>query len=825
MAFGQELRDAFRVLIRQKGLTITVVLTLALGIGANAAIFSLVRAVLLRPLVNRDEQRLVYLRQSAPGIGAENTLFSVPEIRDIRDRVPALSAVGDFSTVEFSMIGLGEPRQVRAGVVSGNYFDVVGLRPVLGRLLSETDDGRAAQGAVVLTHRFWSTALQSDPSVLGASVRLDVGFEDNAGRSAVIVGVLEPSIPYPTETELFANIVTSPHHLSATMAEGREHRMTEVFARLAPSSTLESARSQLSEAYARIRSDHSEAYPASGGFAVGMIPLRDQLTSDARTVLIVLLAASILIFVIACSNVANLILARTVRRESELALRAALGAHRGALRATLLAESLLLCGTGALLGVILAWPLVGVLSQYASRFSLRALEMTVDATLLWVSVALALVAAVLLAYVPRLPSEHRIGGLRLGGGSVRIAGGTRRRLNVFAITQIAASFVLLAGAVMLLRTFLALQAASPGFDTSRVLAVNVPVTTYGRTQEQIRDFYRDVQARVGALAGVEQVAVGSSVPWRDVGQFERSTFSFQVEGERRDAAGEDPRAKLRSVSPGYFAALGLPVTAGRDFNADDDNGGTPVVIISESLAVTLFGDRPAVNRHLMWTDAVMKFIGISPEPRRIVGVVPDLDDEHVQPGAALTVYHPFEQFIIGGRVFVHTRTGDPYALVPEITGIVRRLADDQPVERPATLTDVRADVLAPERLNTVVFGVFAAVALAIAVIGVAGVLVFSVNARTREFAIRMAVGSHRGKILTGVLRSGAVMAIAGIAAGLGGGFVAARLAIRYVEQMQMPGVVTVIGAALLLLIAAVTASVVPAARAARVDVMDALRAE
>jgi putative ABC transport system permease protein len=262
-----------------------------------------------------------------------------------------------------------------------------------------------------------------------------------------------------------------------------------------------------------------------------MTPLREQLTSNARTVLIVLLGASLLIFVIACSNVANLILARTVRRESELALRAALGAHTGALRATLLAESVLLCGTGALVGAALAWPLVGVLSQYASRFSLRALEMTVDANLVWVSVLLALAAAVLLAYVPTLPSDRRVGGLKVAASSVRIAGGTRRRLNAFAITQIGASFVLLAGAVMLLRTFLALQAASPGFDASRVLAVNVPVTTYGRTESQIREFYRQLQARIGGLPGVERVAVGSSVPWRDVGLFERATFSFKVEGE------------------------------------------------------------------------------------------------------------------------------------------------------------------------------------------------------------------------------------------------------------------------------------------------------
>jgi hypothetical protein len=352
----------------------------------------------------------------------------------------------------------------------------------------------------------------------------------------------------------------------------------------------------------------------------------------------------------------------------------------------------------------------------------------------------------------------------------------------------------------------------------------VPVTTHGRTGSEIREFYRQVQARVGALPGVTRVAVGSSVPWRDVGLFERATFSFQVEGERRDAAGDDPRAKFRSVSPGYFAALGLPLRAGRDFTANDDHDSERVVIISESVAAKLFPGRPAINRHLMWTDPVMKFIGISPEPRRIVGVVPDVDDERVAPGPALTVYHPFEQQIVGGRIFVHTHA-DPYALVPEITRNVRRLAEDQPIEHAATLTDIRAEVLAPERLNTLVFGVFAAVALAIAVIGVAGVLAFSVSARTREFAIKMAIGSNQSGILMSVLKSGAAMAIAGIAAGIGGGYVLGRIAVRYVEHMQMPGGIAVIGAATVLLVAAVAAAAVPAARAARVNVMDALRAE
>ena len=295
------------------------------------------------------------------------------------------------------MVGLGEPREVRAGVVGGSYFEVMGLHPVLGRLLDMRDDGPSAQGAMVLTYRFWTTALKSDPSVLGKTVRLGT-------RSATIVGVLEPSVPYPAETEIIANIVTSPHHLSATMVTGRVHRMTELFGRLAPGADLEQARAELRTVHAGMVKEHPEAYSPKADVRIEAVRLRDQITSRARTVLLVLLAASVLVFVIACSNVANLILARTVRRENELAIRAALGASTAALRRTLLAESLLLCGAGAALGVLSARPMVSILARYASRFSVRALDLTVDSSMLWVAALLAVVAAVLLAFVPRLPS-------------------------------------------------------------------------------------------------------------------------------------------------------------------------------------------------------------------------------------------------------------------------------------------------------------------------------------------------------------------------------------------------------------------------------------
>jgi putative ABC transport system permease protein len=816
MTFLREIKVALRSLGRAKGLAITVIVTLALGIGANAAIFSLVRGVLLRPLVNRDESRLLYIRQSAHGIGIENAVFSVPEIQDLRSRVKTISAFGDFSTIGFTLVGLGEPRSVTAGVVGGSYFEVMGLHPVLGRLLDARDDGPGAAGAAVLTYRFWTTALKSDPAVAGKTIRL-------GSRPATIVGVLEPSVPYPAETELIANVVTSPHHLSATMVTGRIHRMTELFGRLAPGADLESARAELRTVHAAMLKQHPEAYSAKGDFRIDAVRLRDQITSRARTVLLVLLAASGLVFLIACSNVANLILARTVRREGELGVRAALGAGTAALRRTLLAESLLLCGAGAALGVLSARPMVAILARYASRFSVRALDLTVDSAMVWVGAALAVAAAVLLAFIPRLPLPGAPHGAGLASGGARITGGAGRRQRVFAIIQIAASFVLLAGASTLLKTLLSLQATQTGFDMRHVLALNVPVMSYGRTPDQITAFYQEALRRIAGLPGADQAAIGTTVPWRDAGNF-GAGFGFSADGHVRAPGEEDPRARFRTVSPGFFAALGVPIIAGRDFTDADRRDSETVVIVSQSLAPRMFPTQEALNRHIMWTDPVMKFINVSPAPRRIVGVAADIDDENVVPGPAITVYHPFRQEIGGGRIFVHTRA-DSYALVTPIRRIIRDMSVDQPVERPATLEDVRAEVLTPDRLNAVVFGVFAAVALAIALVGVAGVLAFSVSGRTREFGIRLAVGSQPREILMGVVRDGAVMGLAGIVAGAVCGFALVRLATSYFADVRTPGVLPLAGSAIILLAASVVASMLPAMRAARVDVVQALRTE
>jgi putative ABC transport system permease protein len=818
MSFFRDLRIAVRSLARVPALWITVALTLALGIGANAAIFSVVRAVLLRPLANRDEDQLLYLRQSAPGIGETNAAFSIPEIQDIGSGLKSIKELGTFSEVDFTVVGLGTPREIPAGVVDGHYFEVMGLRPVLGRLLTPADDGQNAAGAVVLTYHFWRTSLHSDPSVIGKSVRLESCC---GARPATVVGVLEPSVPYPVATEIIANIVTSPHHLSATMVTGREHRMTEVFARLAPGASVDNARAELRSVYGAMVAAHPEVYKPEEHFKIDVTRIHEQINSRANTILWILFAASGLLFVIASSNVANLVLARTVRREPELAIRSALGAGTAVLRRSLLAESLVLCGSGAIAAVALAIPMVAVLGRYASRFSVRAEELTLDFSLVWFGIGLALIASVFVAFIPRLPSANAPQGGLTGRGT-RVAGGSSRRLRIFAVTQIAASFLLLAGACVLMKTLFVLEQTRPPFDSANVLALNLPKMSYGRSPQQVDEFYREVQRRVSALPGVEHVSSGFAAPWRD--DHLNISFQFDAQGARR-ADGQDFRGKFRVVSPGFFDTFGVPIQEGRDFNDGDKDSSEHVVIITQSLAKMLYPGQDAVNHTLWWTDGVMKFVGISTEPRRIIAVVPDFDDENIIPSPAMTIYEPIEQEPgWNGRLFVRAHQ-DAYALVPAISQTIHELSADQPVEKASTLGDVRAEVLTPDRLNAIVFGGFAAVALLISVVGVAGVLAFSVSWRTREFGIRMALGALPRNILTIVLREGVAMAGIGVGGGVLVGVALSRVIARYVTEIHQPGVLAFVASAVVILGAAVIASAVPAARAARVNAVEALRSE
>jgi predicted permease len=439
-----------------------------------------------------------------------------------------------------------------------------------------------------------------------------------------------------------------------------------------------------------------------------------------------------------------------------------------------------------------------------------------------VGVALTIVAAVILAFVPPLPADMS-GALHLSSGGVRTTG-SKGRQRIFVITQIGASFILLAGASVVVTTLLALQRTQTGLDSRHVLAINVPAVFYGKTRQQLVDFYKEVIRRIDALPGVNKTAFGMVAPWRDAGS--GLTLQFCADAHDHSADQEDPRAQYRVISPGFFAALGVPIIAGRDFNESDVQSKERVAIISQTLALRMFPNQDPINRHVFWTDPVLKIKSKGPpELQRIIGVTADIDDVHLVPQPTVTIYNTFEQGpLFRGRLFIHTSV-NPYSLVTPVTQIIRGISVEQPVERAATLEDARAEVLSPQRLNSVVFGGFAAVALSIAVVGVAGVLAFSVNARMREFGIRLALGSQPQRLFKDVIAEGAAMAVAGIVAGAAFGFILTRVARTYFADITMPGLLPVLLSAFVLLAVAVAAAMLPARRAARVDVIEALRSE
>ena len=540
----------------------------------------------------------------------------------------------------------------------------------------------------------------------------------------------------------------------------------------------------------------------------------------AKTVLLLLLGTAAIVFVIACSNVANLILARTTRRESELAVRAALGAGTFALRRTLLAESMVLCSGGAAFGLLLTDPLVALVSRYAAHFSVRALDVTVDSGVRLVGAGLAFAAAILLAFVPRLPSLNAPSGAG-GASGFRVTPGTKRRLQVFATTQIAFSFVLLAGAAMVLSTLVTLQTGRSGYDMHHVLAFDIPASAPGisRPGQKVAAFYDEVMRRIGGLPGVEAVAAGSFVPWRDAGDSgPRINVRFRADGYALADGEEAPRARFRTVTPHFFSVLGIHLVAGREFTEADRSGRDPVAIVSQSIAQRFFPNGDALNRH------VFNLMFNEPTPLRVVGVVADADDESVASQPSMMIYQPVQQIGFAGRLFVRA-AGDPHSLVPAVSRTVHELNADQPVERAATLEEVRAEVLSPERVNAFVFSGFAGIALLIAVVGVAGVLAFQVSARTREFGTRMAVGCTPRHLLVHVLWEGMMIASIGIAVGALGGFMISRVATRFFAAVELPGALPLAAAAAILLAAAVVASWMPAARAARIDVIEALRSD
>ena len=812
----QDLRFALRSLAKVPGFTFAVIATLALGIGANTAIYSVVRGALLRPLPNRDGERLVYLRQSAKLVGQNNVLFSVPEINDYRSGATVLRGFAEYSQLQVTLLGKDEPVRANAGVITGNYFDVMGLAPVAGRLFDSRDDGPGAARAVVLTQAYWLRRYGGERDIIGKTVTLN-------GAPSLVVGVVQDAPRYPSQTDIFVNMVTSPHHLSATMVTGRTHRMTEVFARLAPGASLQQARGEIDRISSNVYRDHPETYEKAAGYNITVTPLREIMNERATLTFWLLMGAATFVFLIACANVANLTLIRGIRRERELIVRRAMGAGAGRLRKLLLAENLILALAGGALGLVIAYAGLGLLVAFAEQLTTRGGEIRLDGVVLTFTLVIAILVAVLLAFVPNVGTEGSLAQSLVSAGKRTTAGRGRQRLQrSLVVVQVAVSVVLLTGAGLLVRTLMKLQVVDTGLGVENVLSMEIPMDGTGRKSADQLNMYEQMQRKVATLPGVIEVGLGSNVPLRGNDQ-----FRLDVKAESRPLSpGEPtPNAEYRTASPEYFRAARIPLIKGREFTSADRRENARVVVINQTLAKRLFGDKDPIGQHIAWTGDVLRFVPISGDWRTIVGVVGDTRDSGPDTQPSPVMFQPFAQEeIFAGAMIIRTGA-EPTALATAAVQAIRSLDPQAIVEKVQTLEQVREDRVAPRKVNALLVTSFGGLALLIAGVGIAGVLAFSVSSRTGEIGIRMSLGADAFRVKRMVLGEGWVLLAGGLLLGLIGALLAGRLLSKLLYGVTPGDPLTVSLVALVMATVGTLACWIPAGRAARVEPATALRAE
>ena len=816
---GSDVRFALRTLRRAPAFTAVVVLTLALGIGANTAIFSVVRAVVLKPLPHRDGDRLVYLRHSTATPGAEDLSFSVPEVRDLRQGAPSLGGIAEFSPWTLILQTRDGAERIDVGLVTGNYFDVMGLSPVLGRVTQPSDDGPGADPVVVLTHETWLGRFGGDSTIVGRRIRLD-------NRPVTVVGVLEPAPFYPARVEALANMVNSEHHLSSFMVEGRTHRMTDAVARLAPGASVEQARAEVGAVGARVQADHPDAYDPAARHAFAVIPFAEALGARAQLMLWLLAGAAAFVLVISAANVANLTLMRGVRREQEVAVRAVLGAGIARLRRLLLVENMVLALAGAACGIVLATAGVGLLGSIVSRYSPRASDIRLDGVVLAFALALSAFVALLLSFLASLPRERSLAA-RIVGGTRRTFGTLRgqRLQRALVVVQVAVSVVLLVGAGLLTRTMLRLAEVDSGLLTEQVLTMSVSLLTPTELMTDpsadgaAKERYEQMRAELSALPGVIAVGVGSPT------LLSRSTVRFDVKAEGRPLqAGEAmPQGELRTADPEFFRAAGIPLLRGRPFATTDGARSGKVVVINQALAQRLFGSEDPLGRRIAWTGDVLRFTPITDEWRTVVGVVGNTRDGGLDADPRHAVYMPFAQMLAIGGGFVIRAESDVASLTPAATRIVRRHAPTVPIENVRTIEQIREESIGPRRLNAALIGSFGVLAVLVAAVGIAGVLAFSVSARHDEIGIRMSLGANASHVQRMILREGGALLGVGLLVGAAAAFLAARVirGLLYDVAPWDPATYAVVGVVMAAI--GVVACWVPALRAAHVDPAIAMR--
>jgi predicted permease len=810
--FLQDVRYGVRVLARNKGFTAVAVLTLALGIGANTAIFSVVNDLLLRPLPYSDAERVVMLWEVTPE-GRHMNTTSRANFREWRAQSSSFESVAAFSDQRLNLTGAGEPEEVAVQLATPDLFKVLGVEPILGRVLVE-DDLRSDSAGVVLSHAFWKRRFGGDPGLLGKPITLN-------GVPFNVVGVMPPGFQWHIKQrsgtgkppELWM-VLAMPQ--PGAQGANERGRFLSVVGRLKRGVSFEQADAELKTIHRRLEQDST----FNKNYTAEVIPLREQLVGNVRPALWVLLGAVGLVLLIACANVANLLLSRVAAREKEIALRTALGARRTRVIRQLLTESLLLSLAGSALGLLVAWWGIGALVAISPRDLVNLQNVGINTTVLAWTLGVTLLTSVLFGIMPALEATrlNLSDALKDGGKGADAQGSRSRRLRgVLVVGEVALALMLLAGAGLLVKSFVQLRQINTGFETENVLTMvlRLPAAKYKEDPQYVA-FFRQTLERVRALPGVRSAGIVNYLPlYGGLG----AATGFNVEGQPAPPPGTGPSTNVRVADSGYFQTMGIALRRGRTFTDVEDSEARHVILVSESFARKFFPDEDPVGKRLK------VFMDENPVWAEIVGIVGDVRYDNLTAEAEPFVYYPHPELTYPFMTLVIRTAGDPSEMAPAVRREIASLDPDQPVSDVRTMTQVMADTVARSRFNTLLLAVFAGLATLLAAVGIYGVMSYSVQLRTREIGLRMALGAQPGRVLLLVLRQGLLLTLVGIGVGLAGALALTRVMSGLLYGVTASDPATFAAIVVVLGVVSLVACYIPARRATRVDPLIALKYE
>lgn len=811
----QDLAYGLRMLVKNARFTVVAVLSLAIGIGATSAIFSVTNALLLRPLAFKDADRLVILWNRSPGLNVVQDWFSPGQYLDIKAESQVFDEVAATIDSSFNLTGQGAPERVEGARVSSSLFPLLGAQAMLGRVFTPEDDQKGKPPAVILNYGFWQRHFAGDKSVVGKTLVLD-------GNSVTIIGVMPADFSLNKEVMPTVNKINNaelllPLPLTETMRTTRSNEDYNIFARLSPGVGFTQAQADVDRIVSGMKQQYPANYPPSSGFMISVVPLLQQVVGDVRRALLILLGAVGFVLLIACANVANLQLARAAVRQKEIAVRAAVGAGRRRLIRQLLTESVLLSLLGGGLGLLLAVLAIRVLRLFGPDTLPRLNEISLDGRVLGFTFLISLLTGVLFGLAPALRASRvdlnevlKDGG-RGAAGSV-VSGGHHRFRDLLVVTEVALSLILLIGAGLLLRTYQRIQNANPGFNISNVLSLRLSLPPAKYKGVAVTAFYRQLGERIKELPGVEAAGTAYSLPMSSVAL---AWGPVTIEGYVPKNSADFVMANQRFTSPGYFRALGIPLVKGRYFDQRDVKDAPETAIVNESLAQRFWPNEDPVGKRLA--------AGEKGPWRTIVGVVRDAREFSVDKDVPIGVYFPAEQFPIRSMFMVVRTSSDPTPMIAAIRKEIQALDPEVPPFDVRTMAGRLSDSLARQRFATFLLGVFAAVALLLAAIGIYGVLAYSVNQRTHEIGIRLSLGAQPANILALVIGQSLLLVAIGIVIGLAGAFALTRVMSSLLYGITATDAPTFLIPPLVLSVVAFLASYLPARRAARTDPMVALR--